>query len=481
MEMRQHGAKGGKGGKGLKGAGRDRGQSGPRFPGIDQLVLDELTRILESGGCPCVQDFKPLLATHFGADRLEKAWHFDQAAKESPVLTNLVQKEQALRQFLLSLKALCPVWSVRDAELAFLASSFVRKRYDVKEWPSLMLGPSLALHPVLSELFWEFGDAQAKWHAFHTAPARVEDGAEVAGRLLDGAEALGQLFEYRVTTSDLGTGVIDFTREIDFDDFEQWLKKDKGVLLADSGVSFNKYKFGLIMGGMNGALAELHRLQERADKVYLGKLSDRAEAEVEQEIRRLSQPTWDLQEEAADFQARWQQVARHRRGAQRPGCRCSAGVVGSAGLAAARRGAAVAEDSDLIFRTGAQSAGAGRGLVTTGAGTATCAQVVGALAQGQDSAACASPLEVAETIKSKLSQLPTEQANPWTGRLHGQSASRCGPDTVGVGPGTCLGAGALMAEADQLLKEMPQTSALLDSELLGQLEQRLQLCSTGLI
>eukprot|EP00434_Breviolum_minutum_P008186 symbB.v1.2.007217.t1/scaffold441.1/size205278/4 len=205
-------------------------------------------------------------------------------------------QETALWQFLLSIRSLCSVWSVRDAERAFVASSFVKKAYDVAEWGSLRLGPSLSSHPMWFEVFPEFQVPQYKWPTHRTDPQP----------LMDGVTALELLFQHRVDSSGLNGG-IDFRKEIKFEDFEQWLYS-KEILLEERGVCINKHKFGLIMGSMNAALEQQHRLQQQAEKQYLEKLLEVAE----QEVDNIARDGADGEDEAAflDFQSRWRRRAR---------------------------------------------------------------------------------------------------------------------------------------------------------------------------
>ena len=131
---------------------------------------------------------------------------------------------EALRQFLLSVRSLCSVWSVRDAERAFLASSFMKKSFDVAEWKSLLLGPSLSKHPAWSEVFREFEMPQHKWMQYDVPP----------DELSDAVTAMELLFEHRVESSGMD-GAIDFTKEIKFEEFERWLLA-RGMILEDCGV-----------------------------------------------------------------------------------------------------------------------------------------------------------------------------------------------------------------------------------------------------
>ena len=55
-------------------------------------------------------------------------------------------------------------------------------------------------------------------------------------------------------------------QEIRFEDFQQWLY-GRGVLLEEGGVLINRHKFGLVMGSMNGVLAQQHRLQQQVPKI----------------------------------------------------------------------------------------------------------------------------------------------------------------------------------------------------------------------
>ncbi|CAJ1373276.1 unnamed protein product [Effrenium voratum] len=282
-----------------------KGRSGlrPDVARLERFLQEEMRRILDQDGCPTAQELVARCVLEF-PEALNLG--LESLADHLVSLRTLVRKEQALRQFLLSVRSLCSVWSVRDAERAFLASSFMKKSFDVAEWKSLLLGPSLSKHPAWSEVFREFEMPQHKWMQYDVPP----------DELSDAVTAMELLFEHRVESSGMD-GAIDFTKEIKFEEFERWLLA-RGMILEDCGVCINKHKFGLIMGSMNGALAHEHRLQKEAEERYLDKLLQHAEEEVHKETARLA----EVDDEAAAFRLRWHRVARTRSRSQLAGDLC---------------------------------------------------------------------------------------------------------------------------------------------------------------
>eukprot|EP00435_Cladocopium_sp_Y103_P023668 s1091_g5.t1 len=453
---------------------------GAEFSQLGRSMENDLMNdILNQGGCPTSAALldRACAAIPQAQEEILKMSSWEQS--QLVPLNLLVPREQALKQFLLSMRSLCNVWSVKDAERAFIASSFAKRFYDVKNWSSLRIGPSLSKHPLWAEVFWEFQESQWKWISYDVHPAQ----------LMDGVAALELLFQHRVDSSGLN-GKIDFEKHIPFEDFQQWLY-NKGLLLEDCGVCINQNKWALVMGAMNGALAQQDRLQQEAEEKWLEKLLQLAEDEVETLALGAGDANEEEQAAYEDFHRRWRKAARSQTASQlesnlrlwaqhKVGRECDAKVL---------RPLAMALAVELKTSEGAPDS------LDGAAGHA---------------ALSISPLELEETVRRQLEQVlrdgqrglaalqrlerlslgvgvSMEDLLPGEGTfltfLNSKSQLREMVETHLAGQARTLGGTAsaedvdvsdLLQKADEALMELRPSSSVVDLQLLAQLEQRLR-------
>ncbi|CAE8682931.1 unnamed protein product [Polarella glacialis] len=260
-------------GKGFEVGHQTPGQQQRSKPGVDEFLSQHMEERLQEGLCSSCEEMLDSIVVKFGGPRPR--------ADEIQALQDLLRKEQAIRQYLLSVKAHCAVWSVSDMQGGFLRSTLCAKEWDVSEWRSLRIGPSLVKHPVLAEVFKEFQAAQA---------ADEPD-------LLGGADMLELLLEHR---RDAG-----FTEAVSIPAFVEWLAQTKGVVLESRGVAINPRKARLVFAGQNAALKEMKRLRLEAEERYLAALADVSVQDIQEEAYKLFAQASDFKQAGLRFLARW--------------------------------------------------------------------------------------------------------------------------------------------------------------------------------